>query len=104
MLLKSTGQSMGPEPKYNLHINPKHELIHKCYLLSQSSKTEHVETAAILLEQVFDNALISAGLMNDPRNIVNRLNNIMLKINSPIETQDKIKTPEKDVGSKPSDN
>eukprot|EP00455_Lapot_gusevi_P032100 TRINITY_DN3497_c0_g1_i1.p1 TRINITY_DN3497_c0_g1~~TRINITY_DN3497_c0_g1_i1.p1 ORF type:complete len:126 (-),score=29.93 TRINITY_DN3497_c0_g1_i1:412-789(-) len=79
-IYRVTGQASGPAPKYNLHFNPQHELIRKMYTLSVSSANEEVETAGILAEQLFDNALIAAGLMEDPRSIVQRLNTIMNKM------------------------
>ncbi|CUG91651.1 TNFR-associated protein 1, putative [Bodo saltans] len=79
-IYRVTGQASGPAPKYNLHFNPQHELIRKMYTLSVSAANEEVETAGILAEQLFDNALIAAGLMEDPRSIVQRLNTIMNKM------------------------
>eukprot|EP00758_Cryptobia_borreli_P001466 Tbor_TRINITY_DN2265_c0_g1::TRINITY_DN2265_c0_g1_i1::g.2754::m.2754/K09488/TRAP1, HSP75; TNF receptor-associated protein 1 len=78
-LYKITGELL-PAPKYNLHFNPTHEVIRKMYTLSQSSNNEDVETAGLLAEQIFDNATIAAGLMEDPRSIVQRLNSIMEKL------------------------
>jgi TNF receptor-associated protein 1 len=79
-LYKLTGQVSGQTPQYNFHVNPKHELIRKTYALSISSETDKVETAALLVEQLFDNAVIAAGLLDDPRSIVNRLNIIMTRM------------------------
>jgi len=76
-IYRVTGQLTGPAPKYNLHFNPQHELIRKMYTLSVSSTNEDVEMAGVLAEQIFDNAVIAAGLMEDPRSIVQRLNTIM---------------------------
>ena len=77
---KVTGQIQGPPPKYNLHFNPKHDVIRKMYTLAHSTNNDDVETAGILAEQLFDNAIIAAGLMEDPRSIVQRLNSIMTKM------------------------
>eukprot|EP00744_Colponema_vietnamica_P007931 GILI01011357.1.p1 GENE.GILI01011357.1~~GILI01011357.1.p1 ORF type:complete len:712 (-),score=195.52 GILI01011357.1:90-2186(-) len=79
-IYKVTGQLQGPPPKYNLHFNPKHDVIRKMYTLSQSTNNEEVETAGLLAEQIFDNAIIAAGLLEDPRSIVTRLNSIMSKM------------------------
>ena len=77
-LYKMAGQAQqGPPPKYNLHFNPQHEVIRKLYTLSVSSVNEEVETAGMLVEQIFDNAVIAAGLLEDPRSMVQRLNSIM---------------------------
>ena len=79
-LYRITGQMQGPEPKYNFHINPQHQIVRKVYALTQSSNQSEVETAGLLVEQLFDNAIISAGLLDDPRSIVSRLNTIMTKM------------------------
>ncbi|CCW71454.1 unnamed protein product [Phytomonas sp. Hart1] len=79
-IYRMTGQATGPPPKYNLQINPQHSLIRKLYTMSQSEANETVETAGLLCEQIFDNAIIAAGLLEDPRAIVSRLNNIMSRM------------------------
>lgn len=79
-IYRMTGQAAGPPPKYNLQFNPQHPLIRKLYTLSQSESSEEVETAGLLAEQVFDNAVIAAGLLEDPRSIVSRLNTIMSRM------------------------
>uniref|UniRef100_A0A0A9X714 Chaperone protein htpG n=1 Tax=Lygus hesperus TaxID=30085 RepID=A0A0A9X714_LYGHE len=79
-LFRMTGQASGPAPKYNLHFNPKHQLIRKIYTLSQSTTNSEVETAGLIVEQLLDNALISAGLLEEPRSIITRLNTMMLRM------------------------
>jgi TNF receptor-associated protein 1 len=79
-LMKMMGQQSGPAPKYNIHFNPKHEIIRKLYTLTQSSNTDETELAGLLSEQLFDNAVIAAGLLEDPRTIVTRLNAMMSKL------------------------
>ena len=79
-LYRITGQAQGPAPKYNFHFNPQHEIIRKLYTLSKSTDSERVETAGLLADQLFDNAIIAAGLLDDPRSIVGRLNQIMSKM------------------------
>ncbi|KNH06552.1 heat shock protein mitochondrial precursor [Perkinsela sp. CCAP 1560/4] len=79
-LMKMMGTKEGPAPKYNIHFNPKHELIRKLYTLSQSTDAGELELGGLLAEQLFDNAVISAGLLDDPRSIVNRLNTMMTKM------------------------
>lgn len=79
-LYRITGQFQGPDPKYNFHVNPQHDIIRKLYTLSQSSDSDQVETAGLLTEQLYDNAIIAAGLLEDPRTIVSRLNSIMTRM------------------------
>ena len=76
-IYRVTGQLQGPAPKYNLHINPAHPLIRKMYTLFNSSTNADVETAGLLAEQVFDNAIIAAGLLEDARSMLGRLNSLM---------------------------
>jgi molecular chaperone HtpG len=52
----------------NLEINTGHPLIRQISLLRGSDE----EFARNVIEQVFDNALIQAGLMVDPRKMVER--------------------------------
>ncbi|XP_060116696.1 heat shock protein 75 kDa, mitochondrial [Heteronotia binoei] len=58
-----------------LEINTGHPLIKK---LSQL-RTSHPDLAQMLLDQIYDNAMIAAGLNDDPRPIVNRLNSLLTK-------------------------
>jgi TNF receptor-associated protein 1 len=79
-LYKITGQQQGPAPKYNFHFNPEHDLIIKVHTLVVSSDADQRETAGLLVEQLFDNAVIAAGLLDDPRTMVNRLNTLMTRM------------------------
>lgn len=64
--------SIGPKV---LEINPYHPIIKQLAVLSQQNDP----FAKVAVEQLFDNALISAGLIVDPRNIVQRMNLILEK-------------------------
>lgn len=63
-------------PKVILEINPRHEIIRKLAALSDSD----TESAGLIAEQVLDNALLSAGLLDDPQRIVARTQKIMEKL------------------------
>ncbi|XP_046325798.2 heat shock protein 75 kDa, mitochondrial-like [Haliotis rufescens] len=56
-----------------LEINPSHTLIKKLYALSSSDPT----LATLLAEQLYENAMINAGLIDDPRTMVGRLNQLL---------------------------
>lgn len=58
-----------------LEINPKHALIQR---LNKLRKQED-SFAPLAAEQLFANAQIAAGIIVDPRSMVNRLNNILEK-------------------------
>ncbi|KAF6127882.1 TNF receptor associated protein 1 [Phyllostomus discolor] len=58
-----------------LEVNPRHTLIKK---LSQLRESEP-ELAQLLVDQIYENAMITAGLVDDPRSMVGRLNNLLVK-------------------------
>ncbi|XP_019752917.1 heat shock protein 75 kDa, mitochondrial isoform X1 [Hippocampus comes] len=58
-----------------LEINTGHDLIKKLHALKDSNN----ELAALLLEQIYDNAMITAGLTDDPRPMISRLNDLLTK-------------------------
>jgi len=60
-------------PKQQLEINPKHPVIKGLNVL----RTTDAELAKLIAEQVFDNALAAAGLLDDPRIMVPRLNSLL---------------------------
>jgi molecular chaperone HtpG len=59
--------------RVNLEINPRHALIKRLAV----SATSAPEKARLVAEQVLDNALISAGLLDDPSSMVQRLYKIL---------------------------
>ncbi|XP_061740794.1 heat shock protein 75 kDa, mitochondrial [Nerophis ophidion] len=58
-----------------LEINSGHDLIKKLHTLKDSNS----ELAALLLDQIYDNAMIAAGLNDDPRPMISRLNDLLTK-------------------------
>uniref|UniRef100_A0A8C9XS53 Heat shock protein 75 kDa, mitochondrial n=1 Tax=Sander lucioperca TaxID=283035 RepID=A0A8C9XS53_SANLU len=58
-----------------LEINAGHDLIKKL----QALKDTNSELAGLLLEQIYDNAMITAGLNDDPRPMISRLNDLLTK-------------------------
>jgi TNF receptor-associated protein 1 len=42
-------------------------------------KDDPSSTAALVAQQMFDNTLMAAGLLEDPRSMIPRLNDILLK-------------------------
>ena len=55
--------------KVNLEINPRHAVIKRLSAAHASSP----EKATLVAEQILDNALISAGLLEDPASMVSRI-------------------------------
>eukprot|EP01065_Artemidia_motanka_P024307 TRINITY_DN2896_c0_g3_i1.p1 TRINITY_DN2896_c0_g3~~TRINITY_DN2896_c0_g3_i1.p1 ORF type:complete len:738 (+),score=334.95 TRINITY_DN2896_c0_g3_i1:64-2277(+) len=72
-----------PAAKYHLQVNPKHEIVRKLYVLSCRGQgtTKGAESserlAKIIAEQMFDNALVAANLLDDPRTMLARINSLM---------------------------
>ncbi|XP_006897538.1 PREDICTED: heat shock protein 75 kDa, mitochondrial [Elephantulus edwardii] len=58
-----------------LEINPRHALIKK---LSQLREREP-ELAQLLVDQIYENAMITAGLVDDPRPMVGRLTQLLTR-------------------------
>ncbi|XP_061567072.1 heat shock protein 75 kDa, mitochondrial [Cololabis saira] len=58
-----------------LEINSGHKLIKKMHALKDTDS----ELAGLLLEQIYDNAMIAAGLNDDPRPMISRLNDLLTK-------------------------
>lgn len=63
-------------PKNVLSINPKHPIIVHLNQL----KTTDAELAATVAQQIYDNASMAAGLMDDGRQMLPRLNQLLEKL------------------------
>eukprot|EP00937_MAST-01D_sp_MAST-1D-sp2_P005985 g5985.t1 len=73
MVDTSAGAQAQQLPLQNLEVNPKHPLIQR---LSQSRDAQPA-LAKLVAEQVLDNALVSAGLMDDSRVMLPRINELL---------------------------
>jgi molecular chaperone HtpG len=62
-----------PVTKVHLDINPKHPLIVKL----ARSRADRPESSSLIAGQLMDTALLSAGLVEDPRSVVQRLNKVL---------------------------
>ena len=60
-------------PPQTLEINGKHPIIRQLATL----RTSNADLANVVARQVFSNALISAGLLDDPRTMLTDLNQIL---------------------------
>lgn len=70
--MKKPGEADEPV-KVNLEINPRHAVIKKLAAL----RTSDTDKAELVAEQLLDNALIAAGLLEDPSRMVARLNKLL---------------------------
>jgi molecular chaperone HtpG len=69
---QAEGETDSP-PRVNFEINPRHALIRRLYALHQDKP----DTAKLVAEQIFDNAMIAAGLLDDARAMVQRINKLL---------------------------
>ena len=60
-----------------LELNPKHAIIKGIERLRRDESEEKVRIAKLLAEQVFDNARVAAGALDDPREMVGRIHEIL---------------------------
>lgn len=72
---QSTGQASFV-PKQHLEINPKHPIIVRLHAL----RGEDPELEKVVAEQVFDNAMVAAGILDDSRVMLPRLNKLMERL------------------------
>ncbi|MGE9270686.1 MAG: molecular chaperone HtpG [Verrucomicrobiales bacterium] len=74
-MMKAMDENFKDEVKVELEINPRHELVKK---LAQA-KDDQPEVASLVAGQLLDNALMAAGLLEDARDTVSRMNSLMAK-------------------------
>ncbi|MFO1486976.1 MAG: molecular chaperone HtpG [Verrucomicrobiota bacterium] len=73
--MKKDGEPDEPV-KHDLEINPAHPIMARLEAMRQKDGS----LAASVAEQVLDNARVAAGLMEDPRLMLNRLNQLLEKV------------------------
>lgn len=76
--IKTQGSNFTEEQRYNilqpqLEINPEHPIIKKL----QHLKSSNAKLATLVSEQLFANAMVSAGLVEDPRTILRSMNDLI---------------------------
>lgn len=79
MMMQVDGKNAPRLPKQTLEVNLKHPIMSGLMNIKDSDPI----LAQQIIEQVFDNALVAAGLMSDSRSMLKRVNSILEKaINS----------------------
>ncbi|MEE2809014.1 MAG: molecular chaperone HtpG [Verrucomicrobiota bacterium] len=77
--MKQMMQQMNPDfsqsQSVEIEINPRHDLIKKL----QEVRQDQSDLATMIAEQIVDNALLSAGLLDESKDMVNRIYDIMSK-------------------------
>lgn len=76
-IMESMGEGgMGPATAVAFQVNPKHKLIRNLYELSQND----TQRGELVLETLFENCLMAAGLLDDPKDMVNRIYELLDKV------------------------
>ncbi len=75
-IMKAMNQEVEGNPTVKLELNTRHPLIKNISDLKDTNK----ELAELVVDQLYDNALISAGFLEDPRNIVDRVYKILERV------------------------
>ncbi len=74
-MMKAMDENFKDEIKVELEINPRHPLIRKLF----EARASNPDLAKLVALQLLDNALIAAGLLEDARDTVTRMNTLMEK-------------------------
>ena len=74
-MMKAMDENFKEDVKVELEINPRHPLVKKL----AEAKDSNPELAKLVAMQLLDNALIAAGLLEDARDTVTRMNTLMEK-------------------------
>ncbi|MCX6868763.1 MAG: molecular chaperone HtpG [Verrucomicrobia bacterium] len=74
-MMRAMDENFKDEVKVELEINPRHPLIHKL----AAAMDGNPDLARLVARQLLDNALIAAGLLEDARDTVSRMNTLMEK-------------------------
>lgn len=78
--IRTQAQSLSEENRFallrpHLEINAKHPIIKKLHKLLSSDQ----ELAKMVAQQLFSNAMVTAGLVMDPRNLITHINDLLVK-------------------------
>lgn len=71
-MMRAMQQEVEPV-RVKLEINPRHPMVKSL----AAARTAQPELASLAARQLLDNALLSAGLLEDPRDMVQRLNDLL---------------------------
>ena len=74
-MMKQMNPDFSDSQNVEIELNPKHELIKKL----ETARKDQPELAKMIAEQLSDNALLSAGLLDESKGMVERVYDIMLK-------------------------
>jgi len=75
-IMKAMNQNDHSAPKVKLELNTSHQLIKNLAVI----RSNDADTAKMIAEQIFDNAMIAAGFLEDPRSMVGRVYDILQRM------------------------
>ncbi len=75
-MMKAMKQEVGMKNSIDLELNPRHDLIKSLGVLIEKDG----DLAKLVSEQIFDNTLIAAGFLEDPRKMVDRVYALLEKV------------------------
>lgn len=78
-ILKAAGKGEAPTPAPDLEINPRHPILAR---LDQERKND-AALATKVAEQLLDSARFAAGLLEDPRTMLHRMNELLERVLAP---------------------
>jgi HSP90 family molecular chaperone len=71
-------------PKQKLEINPNHAILRNAYGIRDTKPA----LSKLVLQQVYDNALIAADILDNPRTMLARINDILESASRPEEVSE----------------
>jgi len=74
-MMAAMGQTTPDTPDFELELNPRHPLIHQL----SAARTARPEVAALVADQLKDNAMLAAGLLDEPDQMIGRMYDLMEK-------------------------
>lgn len=74
-MMKAMGQDV-PDTKVVIELNPRHDVVKNLSNLVGTNS----ELAELVTQQLTDNAMLAAGLLENPQSMINRLHDILVKI------------------------
>ncbi|KAI8343130.1 Hsp90 protein-domain-containing protein [Chlamydoabsidia padenii] len=87
MMQGSAKLDEAPPSPARLEINPDHAVMRGLYQIRETNP----DLAKMVAEQVYDNALCAAGVLDDPRSMISRLNSLLeISVNKSIEESKKV--------------
>ena len=75
-IMKAMNQDAGGPAAVQLEINPGHALMQKLHALKEGNP----DMAKLVAEQIYDNSMIAAGFVEDPRSMVKRIYDLLEKL------------------------